>query len=58
MERTETLTDRLRRQAEAGQPISREDALRWAHQFSREQLSNLIALMETMIATRKEEQPV
>lgn len=58
MEPYETLTDRLYQQVEAGQPISREDALNWVHQFSREQLSNLIALMETMIATRKEEQPV
>jgi len=58
MSHSEALTVRPYQQAEAGQPISREDALRWAHQFSREQLALLIALMETMTAIRKEEQPV
>ena len=58
MSHSEALTARLYQQAEAGQPISREDALRWAHQFSREQLARLIDLMETMIAIRqKEEHP-
>jgi len=44
----ETLNDCLRQQAKAGQPISREDALRWMHQFSREQKIKLIAFLEAM----------
>ena len=44
----EALNDCLHQQAKAGQPISREDALRWIHQFSREQKIKLIAFLEAM----------
>ena len=35
--------------------ISRQEALRWAHQFSREQLIRLIQLLEAMNHTEQEE---
>ena len=49
----EALNDRLRQQAQAGQPISREDALCWMHQFSLEQKIKLIALLEAMQDNRE-----
>lgn len=49
----EALNDCLRQQAKAGQPISREDALRWMHQFSREQKIKLIAFLEAMQDNRE-----